>query len=51
VLYTACAIARLPMESVARPLLPYLATMLVMVVLITYVSVITLFLPRLLGLI
>lgn len=51
VLYTACAIARLPMESVAKPLLPYLAAMFVVMILITYVSFITLFLPQLLGLI
>ena len=51
VLYTACAIARIPMESVVRPLLPYLAAMFVMLLLITYVSAITLFLPSLLGLI
>jgi C4-dicarboxylate transporter DctM subunit len=51
VLYTACAIGRLPMESVVRPLLPYLATMAVVLFLITYFSVITLFLPELLGLI
>lgn len=51
VLYTACAIARIPMESAVRPLLPYLAALAVMLLLITYVGVITLFLPELLGLI
>jgi C4-dicarboxylate transporter DctM subunit len=51
VLYTACAIARIPMESVVKPLLPYLAALAVMLLLITYVGAISLFLPRLLGLV
>jgi C4-dicarboxylate transporter DctM subunit len=51
VLYTACAIARIPMESVVRPILPYLAALAGMLLLITYVGAITLFLPELLGLI
>ncbi len=49
-LYTACAIGRVSMESVARPILKYLAILVVALLLIAFVPVITLALPRWLGL-
>jgi C4-dicarboxylate transporter DctM subunit len=51
VLYTACALARLPLEAVIKPLLPYIFVLAAMVLVITYVASLSLFLPRLLGLV
>jgi tripartite ATP-independent transporter DctM subunit len=47
-LYVACGISGVPMERVARPLLPFLAVMIATLLLITYLPDLTLFLPRLL---
>ncbi len=49
VLFVACAMARLPMEAVVRPLLPYMVALFLMLMCITYVAGLTLWLPRLLG--
>jgi tripartite ATP-independent transporter DctM subunit len=48
-LYTACAVGGVSMESVARPILKYLAVLAVALLLIAFVPAITLALPRLLG--
>jgi C4-dicarboxylate transporter DctM subunit len=45
-LYVACGISGVPIERVARPLLPFLAVMIATLFLITYVPGITLILPR-----
>ena len=48
-LYTACAVGRVSVESVARPILKYLAVLAVALLLIAFVPAITLALPRWLG--
>jgi len=48
--FAACAVAKLPLEHIIRPLLPFLAILIVTLLLITYVEVFSMFLPRLLGL-
>ncbi len=48
-LYTACAVGRVSMESVARPILKYLAILFVALLLIAFIPAITLTLPRWLG--
>ncbi len=50
VLFVGSAIAKLSIEEVTRALLPFFATMLVVLGLITYVPAISLWLPRLFGL-
>ena len=50
-LYAACAVSRLPLESVIRPLLPMIAVLVVTMLLITYVQGFAMFLPRLMGLV
>ena len=49
-LFTACAVARVPIERVIRPLLPLLAMLIATMMLITYVEGFSMFLPRLLHL-
>jgi translocation and assembly module TamB len=49
-LYAACAVSSLPLEKVARPLLPFIAVLVVTMLIITYVEGFSMFLPRLLGL-
>lgn len=49
-LYTACAVGQVPVERVARPIAKYLAMIFVALLLIAFVPVITLALPRWLGL-
>ncbi len=48
-LYTACAVGGVSMESVARPILKYLAVLAVALLLIAFVPAITLALPRWFG--
>ena len=48
--FAASAIAKLPLERVIRPLLPFLAILIETLLLITYVEDFSMFLPRLLGL-
>ena len=48
-LYVASMIARMRITDLAVAVLPWLATMLVFLVIVTYVPELTLFLPRLLG--
>ena len=48
-LYTACAVGQVSMESVARPILKYLAVLAVALLLIAFVPAITLALPRWFG--
>ena len=47
--FAASAVAKLPLESVIRPLLPFLAILIETLLLITYVEGFSMFLPRLLG--
>jgi C4-dicarboxylate transporter DctM subunit len=49
-IFAACAVAKLPLEQVIRPLLPFMAVLLVTLFMITYVASFSMFLPRLLGL-
>ncbi len=48
-LFVACGLSKLPIEAVFRPLLPFLAVLLLTLLTISYVPEITLFVPRLLG--
>ncbi len=50
-LYAACAVAKLPLESVVRPILPMIAVLAFTMFIITYVEVFTMFLPTYLGLV
>lgn len=49
-LYAACAVARIPMERVVKPMLPMIAVLIVTMLVITYVESVSMWLPRLLGL-
>ena len=51
VLFIACGIAKISIEKVAKMLIPYLLALIVILLLITFVPSISLFLPRLLGLV
>ncbi len=48
-LFVACGLSKLPIEAVIKPLLPFLAVLIVTLLTISYVPEITLFIPRLLG--
>jgi tripartite ATP-independent transporter DctM subunit len=48
--FAACAVSKLPIERVIRPLLPFIAILIVTLMVITYVEGFSMFLPRLLGL-
>ncbi|TDI43996.1 MAG: TRAP transporter large permease [Acidobacteria bacterium] len=48
-LYVSCGISGTPIEAVVRPLIPFLAILIATLLLISYVPVITMFLPTLLG--
>ena len=48
-LYVACGLSKVPIESVVKPLLPFLAVLLSTLMIISFVPEITLFVPRLLG--
>jgi tripartite ATP-independent transporter DctM subunit len=48
-LFTACAITKVPLEHVIRPLLPFIGVLIVTMMVITYVEDFSMFLPRLLG--
>jgi C4-dicarboxylate transporter DctM subunit len=48
-LFTACAITKVPLEDVIRPLLPFIGVLIVTMMVITYVEGFSMFLPRLLG--
>jgi tripartite ATP-independent transporter DctM subunit len=50
VLFVGCAVAGLRIEQVARPLLPFLAALVVTLLLVSYVPTLSLGLPRLFGL-
>ena len=49
-LFTACAVARISIESVIRPLLPMIGVLTVTMLIITYFPDISMFLPRLFNL-
>ncbi len=48
-LFVACGIAKIPIEKVTRPLLPFLIVLITTLMIITFVPKIALFLPKLLG--
>ncbi|MCA1930538.1 TRAP transporter large permease [Rheinheimera sp.] len=50
VLFVACAVAKTKLESLIKPLLPMYASMVVVLLLVTYVPAISEFLPSLFGL-
>jgi C4-dicarboxylate transporter DctM subunit len=49
-LYAACAVSKLPLERVIRPLLPFIAVLIVTMLVITYVEAFSLLIPKLLNL-
>ena len=51
VLFVGCSVAKIKIQSVIKPLLPLFITMLAGLMLVTFIPEISLFLPRLLGLI
>lgn len=48
-LYVACSVSDVPIDSVIRPLIPFLLVLVGTLIIICYVPEITLFVPRLLG--
>ncbi len=48
-LYIACGIARVKLEEVVRPVLPYVIVLFATLLVLTYVPKVTTFLPRLMG--
>ena len=48
-LFVSCGISGTPIESVVKPLIPFLAILVATLLLISYVPAITLFLPTLFG--
>ncbi|WCR05281.1 TRAP transporter large permease [Paracoccus saliphilus] len=50
VLFVGCSVANLRIEQVAKPLLPFLAVLVLSLMLVSYVPALTLGLPRLFGL-
>ncbi|EKU93894.1 Neu5Ac permease [Alloiococcus otitis] len=50
VLFVACGISKVSIEKVFKPLLPYLIGMVVLLILMTFLPELSLFLPRLAGL-
>jgi len=48
-LYVSCSISETPLERVVRPLVPFLAILITTLLLISFVPIITLWLPTLLG--
>ncbi|SKA94079.1 TRAP transporter, DctM subunit [Caloramator quimbayensis] len=48
-LFVGCSIAKIPMEKVAKSLMPFYAMMFIVLMILTYVPQVTLFLPRLIG--
>ncbi|QCX32892.1 TRAP transporter large permease [Caloramator sp. E03] len=48
-LFVGCSIAKIPMEKIAKSLMPFYAMMFIVLMILTYVPQVTLFLPRLLG--
>lgn len=49
VLFVGCGVARIRVAEVVRPLLPFFAAMLVVLLIVTYVPAISLWLPRIFG--
>ncbi|HKX08685.1 MAG TPA: TRAP transporter large permease [Stellaceae bacterium] len=49
-LYAACAVSKIPFEKVIVPLIPFLAVLIVTLLIITYVEKFSMFLPQLLHL-
>lgn len=49
-LYAACAVARIPMERVVKPMLPMIAVLIFTMLIITYVEDLSMWMPRLMGL-
>jgi C4-dicarboxylate transporter DctM subunit len=49
-LFAACAIAKLPLERVVKPILPFIGILIVTLLIITYYENFAMFLPRLLAL-
>ena len=50
VLFIGCSVARTTLRRVIRPLLPFFAAMVIVLMLVTYVPALSLWLPTLLGL-
>ncbi len=48
-LFVACGLSKLPIEAVIKPLLPFLAVLILTLLIISYVPEITLLIPRMLG--
>ena len=48
-LFVACGLSKLPIEAVIKPLLPFLAVLILTLLIISYIPEITLLIPRMLG--
>ena len=48
-LFVGMAISGLPMDKLVKPLLPFLAAIVAMLLLVAFIPEITLFVPRMLG--
>ncbi len=48
-LFVACGLSKLPIEAVIKPLLPFLAVLILTLLTISYIPEITLLIPRMLG--
>lgn len=51
VLFVSCGISKVPMEKVVKPLIPYLLALVAILLLVTYVPAISMFLPKIMGLV
>ena len=51
ILFTACRVGGTTIESVIKTLLPYFAVILIALLLVTYIPAISMFLPKILGLV
>jgi len=49
-LFVGCSVGQLPIIRVIRPMLPFLAAMVIALLLITYIPELSLWLPRMAGL-
>lgn len=49
-LFVACSVSKLSLEELSREIVPYILVVIVVLLIVTYIPVISLFLPRLLGL-
>lgn len=51
ILFTGCKIGEIKIEGVIRPLLPFFAVIILVLLLVTYIPAISMFLPQAMGLV